>query len=259
MSVDLRGSSAKISCRHRIGAEGDRKGTEKSISISFKTMWIISASRLPLLTSATCQLIWSACTSLSLSDITGERCVYWFLKTNSFMEWACLKEKLTWKRRMPQSCIFRIVQRRKNLFFIRNENVFLDGAGSLECSILVRGDQCLQCILSWSDHKVGIVFESRRVRNPRLCNQTTLGSKFDTIIFWLWDSGKVIESKPQFPHLKVGVRITTCPPLVFWWGLNKRVEVKELTPCPTSHAAAVDDRALAPKRFKTVSLLESLY
>jgi hypothetical protein len=43
------------------------------------------------------------------------------------MEWERLQENHTWKQRTPQSYIFRIVQRGKNLFFIMEENVFLDG------------------------------------------------------------------------------------------------------------------------------------
>lgn len=164
VSRDLRGSSAEISRGHRIGVEGDGKDTERSISISFgATCILFSASNLPFLTSVTCQLPWGACTLLSLSDLAGERYMCWFLKTNSFMEWVCLKENLTWKWRLPQSCIFRIVQRSKNLVLIRNESVFLDGAGSLKSNILERGDRCLQCVLSWSDHKLGIVFESCHV------------------------------------------------------------------------------------------------
>lgn len=89
--------------------------------------------------------------SLFSSDLYSERNVYWFLKTNSSVEWDCLEEKHTWKRRMPQSYIFKTVQRSKNLFFII-KNVFLDGVGSLKCSILEWGHWCLQCTLSWSDH-----------------------------------------------------------------------------------------------------------
>lgn len=122
------------------------------ISTSFKTTWIsFSASSLPLLTGLIWQLPWCAHSSLFSSDLYSERDVYWFLKTSSSVEWDCLEEKHTWKRRMPQSCIFKTVQRSKNLFFII-KNVFLDGVGSLKCSILKWGHWCLQCTLSWSDH-----------------------------------------------------------------------------------------------------------
>lgn len=60
-------------------------------------------------------------------DLHGERYGCWFLKTNISMEWERLQENHTWKQRTPQSYIFRIVQRGKNLFFIMEENVFLDG------------------------------------------------------------------------------------------------------------------------------------
>lgn len=127
--------------------------TEKlPISTSFKTTWIsFSASSLPLLTGLIWQLPWCAHSSLFSSDLYSERDAYWFLKTSSSVEWDCLEEKHTWKRRMPQSCIFKTVQRSKNLFFII-KNVFLDGVGSLKCSILKWGHWCLQCTLSWSDH-----------------------------------------------------------------------------------------------------------
>lgn len=86
-------SSGELSCGHRI--VGNIKGTEKSpISALVRMTWVIfSASSFPLLTAVTGQLPWCTHTSLSLSDCNGERYVYWFLKTNSFMKWECLGEK----------------------------------------------------------------------------------------------------------------------------------------------------------------------
>lgn len=107
-----------------------------------------SSQKQPSFTDSSDLLIaWWAHTSFSLSGLYGERYVYWFLKTNNSMEWEYLQEThMKW--RMPQSCIFRIVQQSENLFFIINENIFLDGVCSLTCSILEWRDRCLQCMLS---------------------------------------------------------------------------------------------------------------
>lgn len=75
--------------------------------------------------------------------------MYWFPKANSSMEWEFLEEKHRGKQRMPQGCIFRTVQTSNSMFFIIDENVFLDGVGSLKCSILEWGNQCLQCTPFW--------------------------------------------------------------------------------------------------------------
>lgn len=68
------------------------------------------------------------------------------------------------------------------------EKIFLDGVCNLKCSILEWRDPCLQCMLSWSDHKWGIVFKRCHVKNLRLWNQTVLSSKYDTyfLAVWLW-------------------------------------------------------------------------
>lgn len=166
MSTDLRVSpnviepSWKMFHGHRIVRDG--KVTEKSsISSSFRTTWIIF--------SEAASLYWRqwgnnhldcAHTSVSLSGLYDGRYVYWFLKTNHALDWEFLQEKHTWKWRIPWSCLSRTVQWSKNLFFIINEIVFLDGVGSFKCSILEWQDWCLQRMLFWSDHKLGIMFES---------------------------------------------------------------------------------------------------
>ena len=72
-----------------------------------------------------------------------------------FLKPAALWNGTAWKRITHEKgeChkAVKTVQRSKNLFFII-KNVFLDGVGSLKCSILKWGHWCLQRTLSWSDH-----------------------------------------------------------------------------------------------------------
>lgn len=116
----------ELQCGYRI--QKAETGTEKSlVSDSFRTTWasiwdtacctVSCGTSIPRLTHI----------SLSSLDFHGERYGYWFLKTNIFMEWGWLKENHTRKWRMPQSDAFRTARRGKNLFFITDKNVFLDG------------------------------------------------------------------------------------------------------------------------------------